>query len=219
MKKKIGILAYIIFAIGGFTAVLCVSEWREVFTLLTTQHPFVMGFAKFALLATAGELIAARMASGSFRVPCKIVYRFVIWGLIGMWITLMMKAFNTFAASGMLPLPEAEGWRRLLIAFYTSVIMNTGFGPTFMALHKCSDCYLERWSQGLSKGITDVIDAVDWKRFATFTIGKTVPFFWIPAHTLTFLLPGQYQVVSAAFLSVALGILLNLKRKERVARA
>ena len=43
-----------------------------------------------------------------------------------------------------------------------------------------------------------------------FVFKKTIPFFWIPAHTITFLLPGQYQVLFAALLGVALGIILSI---------
>ncbi|MEL7656378.1 MAG: Mpv17/PMP22 family protein, partial [Bacillota bacterium] len=45
-----------------------------------------------------------------------------------------------------------------------------------------------------------------------FTIIKTIPLFWIPAHTITFSLPGEYQIVVAAFLSIVLGIFLSLKK-------
>ena len=81
--------------------------------------------------------------------------------------------------------------------------------------HKCSDTYLQALRDKNGKGVKlgQVIDAVDWKRFVSFTLFKTVPIFWIPAHTLTFLLPSEYQVMLAALLSVALGIILNLRKK------
>ena len=44
----------------------------------------------------------------------------------------------------------------------------------------------------------------------TFVVGKTIPFFWIPAHTVTFLLPPEYRVFVAALLSIALGLILAL---------
>ncbi|WP_321415721.1 Mpv17/PMP22 family protein [uncultured Desulfobacter sp.] len=37
---------------------------------------------------------------------------------------------------------------------------------------------------------------------------KTLPFFWIPAHTITFLLPPDFQVLFAAILGIVLGIIL-----------
>ena len=91
--------------------------------------------------------------------------------------------------------------------------MNLTFGPTFMAVHKCSDTYLAlRAANGKKVSLATIIDTVDWKRFVSFTLFKTVPLFWIPAHTLTFMLPSEYQVMLAALLSVALGIILNLKK-------
>jgi hypothetical protein len=43
---------------------------------------------------------------------------------------------------------------------------------------------------------------------------KTIPFFWIPAHTLTFLLPSEYRVLAAAMLSIALGLILTITKKK-----
>jgi uncharacterized membrane protein YraQ (UPF0718 family) len=43
--------------------------------------------------------------------------------------------------------------------------------------------------------------------------------FWIPVHTLVFLLPAVYRVIAAALLSIALGVILAFAntKKERVA--
>ena len=60
-----------------------------------------------------------------------------------------------------------------------------------------------------------MIGSVDWTKFVSFTLFKTVPLFWIPAHTVTFLLPQEYQVMMAASLSVALGIILNLGKRTK----
>ncbi|GAB1473896.1 hypothetical protein MASR2M69_13370 [Bacteroidota bacterium] len=40
-----------------------------------------------------------------------------------------------------------------------------------------------------------------------FVVGKTIPLFWIPAHTITFLLPDTYKVIFAASLSIVLGLI------------
>ncbi|MCK7530557.1 MAG: Mpv17/PMP22 family protein [Marinilabiliales bacterium] len=37
---------------------------------------------------------------------------------------------------------------------------------------------------------------------------KTIPFFWIPAQTITFLLPPEFQILFAALLSTVLGVIL-----------
>jgi hypothetical protein len=44
---------------------------------------------------------------------------------------------------------------------------------------------------------------------------KTIPFFWYPAHTITFLLPSEQRVLFAALLGIALGVLLALKNGKR----
>ena len=214
-NQKIGIILYAALSICAFALILILPTSREVFKSLSAGHPYLMGFAKFAVLATAGELIAVRLAKGEWALPALIVPRFIIWGFIGVWITFMMAVYRTAVMNGVLPVFGGEFLQRLLRAFYISVIMNTSFGPTFMAVHKCSDTYLAlRAQNGKGVKLSEVIDAVDWKRFVSFTIFKTVPIFWIPAHTLTFLLPSEYQVMLAALLSIALGIILNLKKKS-----
>jgi hypothetical protein len=222
-KKTYGrlMVAFIIVVFALFAAVLIIPFTREVFENLSGNHPYIMGFVKFALLATAGEIIAVKMSSGKWQKPAYLIARIVIWGLIGVWITYMMKMFfigsGALIEAGLIPgksLAVDGILRKLIRAFATSATMNLTFGPTFMAVHKCSDTYLALRAEGEKKiTVAKVIDTVDWKRFVTFTLFKTVPIFWIPAHTLTFLLPSQYQVMLAALLSVALGIILNIKKK------
>ncbi len=224
-KESILILTFIIAVFLMFAVVLIIPATRKIFEDWSNKQPYLMGFAKFALLATAGELIAIRMSQGSFKKPPYLIARLVIWGLIGIWITYMMKMFflgsGALIAAGLLPGgsldPTGFGYK-LIRAFATSATMNLTFGPTFMAVHKCSDTYLAlRAANKKSPSLGEVIDAVDWKKFVSFTLFKTVPIFWIPAHTLTFLLPPAYQVMLAALLSVALGIILNFHRSPKKA--
>ena len=217
--KKWLILAYVALSLCGFAAILIIPASREVFKTLSTDHPYLMGFAKFAVLATAGELLAVRLAKKEWTLPSYIVIRFLIWGVIGVWITYMMKIFGAgvgaLMSQGLLPSPENALFNTFIKAFFISATMNLSFGPTFMALHKCSDTYLDIRATGKRKiTLANVIHKVDWEKFASFTLCKTVPLFWIPAHTVTFMLPTEYQVAMAAALSVALGIILNIKRKK-----
>jgi hypothetical protein len=62
--------------------------------------------------------------------------------------------------------------------------------------------------------LSEVIKRIDWDGFVSFVIMKTIPIFWIPAHTITFLLPPEYRVLSAAFLSIALGAILAFAKKN-----
>ena len=48
-----------------------------------------------------------------------------------------------------------------------------------------------------------------------FVFKKTIPLFWFPAHTVTFLLPPSGRVLCAALLGVALGVLLALAARKK----
>ncbi len=213
--KSTLILIYIVATLSAFIIVLVVPSLNECFKKLSSESPYIMGFVKFSLLATAGELIAVAISKKEFDLPAKVVWRFVIWGFIGVWITFMMKVYSNavgaLIASGMLPGEDS----RFLNALYTSVIMNTTFGPTFMAVHKISDKMLELGAQKEKVSLTNAVKGIDWSAFWGFTILKTVPLFWIPAHTVTFMLPTEYQVIMAAALSVALGVILSLGNKNK----
>ncbi len=218
-EKRTAILsvAYVILAIGAFIAILAIPQTRAIFAKLSS-HPYTvypMGFLKFAVLATAGELIATRMAKGAWKVPSYVLGRAIVWGILGIGITYVMNVFTGGIAYMMYFKQFLPGENVYLRAFYISATMNIAFGPTFMAAHKISDAWFDLMAQGKPHGISDAVKAVDWSRFVTFTVCKVIPIFWIPAHTITFMLPASYQVMMAAGLSVALGILLQLKRHPK----
>ena len=54
-----------------------------------------------------------------------------------------------------------------------------------------------------------ILGRINWNVQWNFVFKKTIPFFWIPAHTITFLLPEDYQVAFAALLGIALGVILS----------
>lgn len=210
-KWWIPIFSGVVFA--AFAVILIVPASRAVFQGASDAHPYLMGFIKFALLATVGELLSTSLKAHRWAAPVKVPGRFVIWGLIGVWITYMMKIYfsgvTALMATGLLPGGESV----FLRALFTSMTMNLTFGPTFMALHKCTDQWLELRAAGEKKaGLRKIMERIDWHGFASFTLLRVVPLFWIPAHTITFLLPSSYQVFMAAALSVALGILLSLRK-------
>ena len=208
--------------IGGIVlAVLFIvsPQTNPIFLSMTSAHPYMMSFAKFAILATMGELLALRIRSGKWSKSVGMMYKAIVWGLFGMWITL---AFQLFAggviaaqAKGYLP---GEG-SSLLFAFFTASTMNLIFAPVFMACHKCTDSYINLNVGGIIKkpSLNDVLKDADWNSYVNFVLLKTIPFFWIPAHTITFLLPSEYRIVAAAFLSIALGIFLALANKKKTA--
>ena len=118
---------------------------------------------------------------------------------------------------------EPSFWSRLLTAFYISAIMNLTFGAVFMAAHRITDTYIDsiydRFDGKSVKNpkptISGVVSTIDWPGFFKFVIGKTIPLFWIPAHTITFMLPDQYKVLFAASLSIVLGLILSYAKLRK----
>ena len=194
--------------------VFCIT--REGFAEFSGNHLYISGFIKFGLLAPMGELLVIRMSKGDWKLPCGFIFRVLIWGILGMGIALAFKLFEY----GTIAVLEkgfviGEG-NKILTALFISTFMNLSFGPMMMGTHKITDKFidLKYENKGSKVSVKDAVRAVDWNGFVTFVIFKTVPFFWIPAHTIVFLLPGQYRLVVAGLLSIALGILLSLANKK-----
>jgi len=107
-------------------------------------------------------------------------------------------------------------WDKVLVAFSISVAMNTIFAPVFMTFHKITDMHILQtggtvggfFSRCIRMG--EAFQAINWQRQWGFVFKKTIPLFWIPAHTITFILPEEWRVLFAALLGVALGVLLSL---------
>jgi hypothetical protein len=205
----------------GITAGLLLPGSHDLFVAATSAQPYLMGFAKFAVMASMGELLAVRIVSGSWKRAAGFPVKVVVWGIIGGLVVLMFAVFTNGVAgavkSGLLP--AVSGWPgTVLNAFLVSVIMNLTFGPAFMAAHRISDTYIDLRAEGLKPSLSEVIGRIDWQGFLRFVVGKTIPFFWIPAHTITFLLPAVYRVLWAAYLSIALGAILAYARRRVAVR-
>ena len=194
-----------------------------MFAELTLAHPYLMGFAKFAVLATIGELIAIRIVGGHWKTPPGLVYRSAVWGVLGMGIVLMFEIFFTGTTSALskgLLYGGNSALKPIWLAVFTSAIMNLTFAPTFMAFHRFTDTAIDMvCGEGRNIGdisLAEVTNRIDWQGFVSFVVLKTIPFFWIPAHAVTFLLPPEYRILVAASLSIALGaILAYAKRKNK----
>jgi hypothetical protein len=213
-----------IIGILSFSMILVIPDTRVIFNELTTSHPYLMGFIKTAYLATMGEMLVSRMKHGVYFMGKKIWMKFLVWGLLGMVFVFIFKIFSSGVISAqqanLLPSMEGTGFLPVLLsAFLTSIMMNLFFAPTFMFLHQITDGYIDQSQGNLKKLIqiplVNVIDRMDIKRFISFVVLKTIPLFWIPAHTITFLLPENYRILMAAYLSIALGILLTISNQIR----
>lgn len=180
---------------------------------LLAIHPYVGGFIKFASLSTMGELLAIRLKCSNWKFPKGAIWRAIVWGFIGILIVLIFQIFSTGVAASLKSKMLPGGSSKFAFAFFTSGIMNITFAPTMMAFHRFTDTYIDMRYEGI-KNITlnSISSRIDWNGFVSFVVVKTIPLFWIPAHTITFLLPPEYRVLVAASLSIALGVILSFNK-------
>lgn len=234
--KKIDLYfaAFLVLLFGPFF----VSEQLvDFYQTITHQHAILMSFIKFAVLATLGEVIGMRISEGCYlKKGFGLLPRALFWGLAGMSMKVAFTIFATgapaFVSHYIIELPKSVlagdlTGLKVLTAISISVSMNMIFAPIFMTLHKVSDIHIVE-TGGTLKGYFSKIDLavklkqIDWSVMWNFVFSKTIPLFWIPAHTITFLLPPQHRVLFAALLGIVLGVILaisSMSKKSKVAIA
>jgi hypothetical protein len=154
----------------------------------------------------------------------------VVWGVLGMAISMAMTvfaagipAFITNMGGGELVAQfygEGITLGKFVVALSISVMMNTFFAPVFMTFHKITDAHIAECGGSLRALVTPIpmqrlIKSVNWDVQWGFIFKKTIPLFWYPAHTITFMLPGELRVLFAALLGVALGVILAIGLKKK----
>lgn len=200
-------------------AILIIPGSRERFIEVTELHPYAAGFVKFSILATMGDLLGMRMAYKQWIVPKSTLSKSVIWGIIGIMVTLAFTVFmaGTAAAqaSGKLPFQGVV----FAQAIFGSAIMNVTFGPVMMVFHRFTDMYIDMKYEDKKRKITihELVEKNDWHSLVEFAWMKTCLLFWIPVHTIVFLLPQEYRVLASAFLSIALGLMMAFIKLENKA--
>ena len=223
MKKND--LFFLIFVLVLFVPFFVSGELYTGYKTTNAAHPFLIGFLKFAILATMGESIGLRLREGVYnKKGFGLIPRAIVWGFLGITIVMAFKIFSAGAPAflkslGIEGAAESLGGPmsglRILTAFTISVTLNLIYAPVMMTLHKITDTHIIKNGgtvAGLLKPIKmgDILAKLDWKVQWNFIFKKTIPFFWIPAHTITFLLPVEFQVLFAALLGIALGVILSL---------
>lgn len=193
---------------------------RTEFITFTGKHAYIGGFIKFLVLASMGDLLGFRIMNGRWSIPQGFIYKAIIWGILGVMITLVFTVFFKGAegamANGILPFDGS----RFALAFFGSFIMNTTFGPMMYVYHKFGDMlvdmiYEKRRHELIGKITIDaMINRVDWQTLVKFSWIKSCLLIWVPLHTIVFLLPMEYRVLASAFLSILLGILVALTKKS-----
>lgn len=229
MKKSDFLTILIVSAVVcGFAFIPGAWEW---FLTTTTNHGLLMSFFKFAILGTFGEMLSLRIREGVYiKKGFGLLPKMLVWGVLGVVVASAMTIFKTgtvklldggFHLNG----KAAEwfsgdlSWGKFFVALCVSVLMNTLFAPVFMTFHKITDIHIAE-TGGTLKGFFSkplnirekMSQKINWDVQYGFVFAKTIPLFWYPAHTITFLLPPTLQVLFAAFLGVVLGVLLSIKK-------
>lgn len=201
-----------------FVVLLVIPGTREVFISFTKVHPYMAGFLKFSILATMGELLGGRIVSGDWNnKPNGLIYRAIVWGFLGMLLVIVFEIYGSGVAAAQKKglLPAGTG---IIYAFLVSFLNNITFAPVLMGAHKIADTFIDLKYERSNEPITvsKIAKRIDWDCFLSFVIFKTIPFFWIPAHTITFMLPPEYKVIFAASLSIVLGCILAIAKKKSI---
>jgi len=167
-------------------------------------YPYLSAMVQFAVLGTLGDCIAKCLTAKSLRWPFSLKETFwkpVEWAILAVFIKFAFIGFNGFvdalAHKGLLP-DSVNVVGSFMRAVSISVSMNLQFGFLLVILHRILD-YLPFGKanyNNINKGFYSLI----W--------------FWIPAHTLTFMQPPDYQIGLAAVWSLALGLILGLFNKK-----
>jgi hypothetical protein len=221
-KADLLFLAGVILLIGPFIGS---STVFEAYQATNAAHPYIMAFVKFMLLSSIGEMLGLRIKQGVYTYRgYGILPRAIVWGFLGVLIAYAMNIFKVGTPAllqtwglenACAAMKEGFSWTKLISALCISTAMNTMFAPMFMTLHKVTDTHILACGGSLKSLITpiafgNILSQLNWKVQWHFVFKKTIPLFWIPAHTITFMLPSQYQVLFAASLSIVLGVLLSV---------
>ena len=223
-------LYFILIIIAIFLPFGISDSLYEGYKSFNAAHGMMMSFVKFGVLSTLGEMLGCRIGSGKYLPKAfGILPRMIIWGVLGMGINAAMIIFSkgTPALMEYMGLTNAVAsfngadfcMDKLWVALAVSVAMNTIFAPVFMTFHKITDTHIALHGGSLKALVTPIpmaerFSQIDWGKQWGFVFKKTIPFFWYPAHTITFLLPAEQRVLFAALLGIALGVLLAVATKK-----
>lgn len=166
-----------------------------------TENLLLSAFIQFAILGTLGEVLGV-IASG--RRPSNKALEWLakalVWGVLGILTKYSFTGYKGFLATlvdkGLLPVACEQ--ITILRALSLSVLTNSMFGPLLMVLHRSSDNIISR-----TKGYAGIGKSL-----------ATLAWFWVPAHTVTFALPLDYQIGLAALWSVALGLIMGFTKRR-----
>ncbi|MCF7912439.1 MAG: hypothetical protein K9M99_07920 [Candidatus Cloacimonetes bacterium] len=194
-------------------AILICPRSQEVFRQLTIAYPYLMGFIKVGLLGTMGELLGGRIVTGKWKLKgVRLAERFLVWAALGVVFTVIFPIFS-FGVDGILAKGLIQGkGTPLLEAFWKSFFMNMVFAFPMMSFHRLTDTAIDGGGLFRKWNIPATFRQIDWDNMFKL-VGLAILWFWIPAQTVTFSLPAEFRVMSAALLAIALGIIMGVAKK------
>jgi hypothetical protein len=220
----------LIFLIAVFAPFLLFERAYGFYDNFYESFPFITSFIKFAILATAGEVIGLRIRTGSYTAKeFGLVPRAIVWGFLGITIQAAFIIFArgvpellTFAGAGdaksALAGPLTAG--KVGVAFAISALLNIFYAPVLMVTHKITDTHIVM-NGGNILGflrpvkVREILERTDWQMLWGFVIKRTIPLFWIPAQTLNFLMPEKFRVLIAAIYGIILGVILAFSARAK----
>jgi len=168
-----------------------------------SDNALLSAAVQFAVLGTAGEVVSHLVKTRRIEMPfgiVKLVLKMAAWALLGLFVKYgffgVKAALHAMIHHGYLPAVLGE---RIPWAISVSVTVNAFFGPQLMAFHRIEDNLIDR----------------RWDFTGIQTAWKTLIWFWIPAHSVTFSLPVDYQIGLAALWGFVLGLILGLAAPQK----
>ncbi len=170
------------------------------------NYPLFSAVIQFAILGTLGEALSRKISHQkifNFFVGLK---KAIVWSILALMIKYAFVGFFGFthALVSANLLPQSAGSVVVVKAFFTSTFMNLLFGPIMIYSQRFLDNFFMRRGNDYSN-----IKGALW----------TLVWFWIPAQTLTFSLPVNYQIGLAALWSIVLGGILGYFESKKVLKS
>ena len=167
---------------------------------LVVAHPILTAMIQFAVLGTLGDITSHWIVKRKIFSPYDfktLVLKVIEWSILAIMIKYAFIGFQGFVDTLIINdyLPPLEGLGK---SFAISTLMNLQFGMLLVIMHRLMDNLIagkQNW-KNLDKGFYSLL----W--------------FWIPAHTITFILPKEFQIGLAALWSLALGVILGFYNRK-----
>jgi len=223
-------LIFSLIYIGIFLPILLSTTAYDHFADFSRDWAFTASFLKFAILATMGEMLGMRIRTGRYyNIGFGLLPRAIVWGFLGVFTKAAFMIFSggvpyiaMYAGMHDTAAAMAGGLtvQKIMISFLISLFLNIFYAPVLMVTHKVTDSHITM-TGGSLKGfftavrVTEILENINWNSMWGFVLRRSIPFFWIPAHTITFLLLPELQILFAAVLSTALGLILAFASRKK----